>query len=74
MPDNKNAENMIGKVGICSNGRPGLITHRKLLPWGESWVGIGLDNGSVWSSRSPRLLTVIELERLAESKMAEYST
>jgi len=59
-------DTLIGKVGVCSKGRPGLITGRKELPWGLSWVGIGLDNGMAWSSRSPRLLPQDEVARYAE--------
>lgn len=55
---------MIGAVGECSKGRLGLITGRKTLPWGESWVGIGLDDGSPWASRTPRILTVEEIAAL----------
>lgn len=48
---------MIGKVGRCSKGRPGLITGRKTLDWGESWVGIALDDGDPkWASRDPEIL------------------
>ncbi len=47
----------IGSVALCSKGRPGLITGRKILPWGESWVGIALDNGNWrWASRNPRVI------------------
>lgn len=63
-------ENLVGLVGVCSKGRPGLITGRKELPWGLSWVGIGLDDGSAWSSRSPRKMTQYELVALSESKVA----
>lgn len=51
-----------GKVAVCSKGRPGLITGAKLMPWGPSWVGVGLDDGHgptitrvrvAWASRSP---------------------
>lgn len=66
-------ENLVGKVGVCSRGRPGLITGRKELAWGLSWVGIGLDDGSAWSSRAPRVVARDELDALAESKMAARS-
>lgn len=59
----------IGKAGVCSKGRPGLIVGRKQLPWGLSWVGIGLDDGSSWSSRSPRVMTRDELVELSDSKV-----
>lgn len=57
-------QDLIGKVGICSLGRPGLIVGRKQLPWGEAWVGIGLDGVGVWSSRNPRILTQDEIANL----------
>ncbi len=63
-------ENLVGLVAVCSRGRPGLVTGRKQLPWGLSWVGIGLDDGSAWSSRSPRKMTQDELVALSESKAA----
>lgn len=47
-----------GKVAVCSKGRPGLVTGAKLLPWGPSWVGIGLDDGPIqWASRDPFVIT-----------------
>lgn len=64
------SDNIIGRVGICSRGRPGLITHRKTLPWGESYVGIGLDDGTAWASRAPRLVTDEELVALSEAKVS----
>lgn len=68
-------ENLIGRVGVCSRGRPGLITARKELPWGLSWVGIGLDDGTPWSSRSPRVMGMDELVALAEAKVpAEFKS
>jgi hypothetical protein len=49
-------QNIVGLIGVCSRGRLGLITGRKVLPWGESWVGMGLDDGSDWASREPAIL------------------
>lgn len=46
----------LGRVGVCSKGRPGLITGRKKLEWGLSWVGIGLDDGTPWASREPKIV------------------
>lgn len=59
-----------GLVGVCSQGRPGLITHAKDLPWGRSWVGIGLDDGTAWASRKPQIYTREELVALAEVKVS----
>lgn len=46
---------MVGRMAVCSRGRVGVIRGRKALPWGESWVGVGLD-GTEWASRSPTLI------------------
>jgi len=59
----------IGKVAVCSKGRPGLITGRKELPWGLSWVGIALDDGTAWASRSPTLMSEEQVQALADSKV-----
>ena len=47
-----------GKVAICSKGRVGVIIKRKELPWGWSYIGIGLnrDEGWRWSARRPRII------------------
>ena len=53
----------------CSKGRPGVITGRKELEWGWSWVGIGLDDASPWASRNPRTMTLKEVTELSDSKL-----
>lgn len=58
---------MIGLVARCSSGRIGVVTGRKELPWGLSWVGIGLDDGTRWASRKPTILTAEELRQLGEA-------
>ena len=40
-------DDLVGRVGRCSKGKLGLITHWKMLPWGLSWVGISLENGRI---------------------------
>jgi hypothetical protein len=57
-------EALTGCVAVCSRGRVGLITGKKELPWGLSWVGIGLDDGTEWASRNPRLLDAAEIAGL----------
>lgn len=42
---------------------------RRKLPWGRSWVGIGLDNGNLWSSREPVEMTPHEINEVMESKL-----
>jgi len=49
-------KHLVGAIGECSRGRPGLILDRKVLPWGEAWVGIGMDGKGPWSSREPKIL------------------
>ncbi|GMV06743.1 MAG: hypothetical protein AMXMBFR53_30180 [Gemmatimonadota bacterium] len=48
-------EDLTGRWAVCSIGRIGRIEGRKMLEWGESWVGTGLD-GEPWASRTPRVL------------------
>lgn len=45
----------IGRWGVCSQGRIGHIEGKEILPWGESWVGTGLD-GTPWASRNPTVI------------------
>lgn len=59
-------EDLIGRVGICSHGRIGIITGRAVLPWGDSWVGIGID-GKDWASRNP-----IVIAKSVEEYIAKY--
>jgi hypothetical protein len=46
---------LLGKVAMCSQGKVGIITGQKALPWGLSYIGIALD-GTDWASRQPRIL------------------
>jgi hypothetical protein len=50
-------ENIIGKVAICSIGYIGLIQDRIEMPWGASYVGIKLSDGSSWASRKPYVIS-----------------
>lgn len=60
---------LIGQYGLCSQGRPGLITNHVEIDWGWSYVGIGLDDGTPWASRDPYLMTIEEVEQLRRSKL-----
>lgn len=51
-----------GRVGVCSCGRIGLITGREAPPWGESWVGFGVFDGTPWAARNPTILTAEDEE------------
>jgi len=62
METQKTEENLIGKVGRCSKGRPGLIMGKKELPWGIAWIGVGLDGRGQWSSRDPIIIAESEEE------------
>ena len=64
----------IGAVCFCSMGRPGLITGRTTLSWGEAWVGIGLDGKGPWSSRSPKLMTEAQIAVLDQGAVKACET
>lgn len=49
-------EDLIGKVCVCSMGRLGLVVCRRVLPWGMSWCGVGLDGQGYWTSREPAVI------------------
>lgn len=49
-------EDLTGKVGVCSVGRPAIITGKLELDIGECWVGLGLDGKGTWASSSPCII------------------
>ena len=49
-------EDLIGKVAVCGKDIVGVITGKKELEWGESWIGERLDDGGPWSSKKPRII------------------
>ena len=56
MPDE--SENLVGKVCVCSVGRPAIVTGRKEFEFSpgvksKCWVGLGLDGKGTWASTSP---------------------
>ncbi len=61
-----------GQVMRCSKGRLGLVTGLKNLPWGESYVGVGLD-GEPWSSREPTAVEWSEVVAYSEG-LVEHAT
>ena len=63
--------NRIGTLGKCSLGLIGIITGRKKLPWGESWVGINLADGTQWATRNPTPVTEAELVALGEDAQVD---
>jgi len=63
----------VGKVCICSLGRVGVVTGRKTLDWGETWVGMGFDGKGLWASKTPHVLaeTVKDYCEMVESKPSQ---
>lgn len=49
-------ENLVGKICVCSVGRPGIVTGRKEYDWGTAWCGLGLDGKGNWSSTNPAII------------------
>jgi len=49
----KKDENLVGKICVCTVGRPAIVTGKKTFDWGEAWVGLGLDGKGTWASTTP---------------------
>ena len=49
-------ENLIGKVCVCSVGRPAIVTGKKNFDFGNCWVGLGLDGKGTWASTNPCII------------------
>lgn len=49
-------DELIGKVAMCDRGVVGVITGRKKLDWGESWIGERIEDGGKWYSKNPAIL------------------
>jgi hypothetical protein len=49
-------QDLTGKIGVCSDGMVGLIHGTATLPWGESYVGVKLIDGTPWASRAPYIV------------------
>ncbi len=47
---------LLGKIAICSQGEVGLITGMKELSWGLSYVGVNVNDGTLWASRNPKVI------------------
>ena len=46
-------EDLVGKVCVCSVGRPFIVTGKHTFSFGESWVGLGLDGKGTVASTLP---------------------
>lgn len=56
-PVEKAPRDLTGCVARCSGGQLGVVTGRKVLPWGLSWVGVAFERGApMWASRNPDVL------------------
>lgn len=62
-------ELLVGRWAVCRDGRIGRIEGQKRLPWGESWVGTGLD-GRPWASRQPLLISAADVTILVRAAVA----
>lgn len=49
-------EDLVGKVCVCSVGRPAIVTGREGFPFGIAWVGLGLDGKGTWVSTDPCII------------------
>jgi len=52
----KEGEDLTGKVGVCSVGRPFIITGKHAFDFGECWVGLGLDGKGTVASTEPAII------------------
>lgn len=50
------SEDLVGKVCVCSVGRPFIVTGKQTFSFGESWVGLGLDGKGTVASTAPAVL------------------
>jgi hypothetical protein len=51
-------EDLVGKICVCSIGRPAIVTGRdKLSDNTPCWVGLGIDGKGTWASRNPAILS-----------------
>ena len=55
------SEDLVGKVCVCSVGRPAIVVAYDSVSLGGSrhvsgWVGLGLDGRGTWFSTSPAVL------------------
>ena len=49
-------EDLVGKVCVCSIGRPFIVTGKHTFDFGECWVGLGLDGKGTVASQNPIIL------------------
>jgi len=57
-------EDLVGKVCVCSTGRPAVVTHQGFLEVERgdgtavisAWMGLGLDGKGTWASTRPCII------------------
>lgn len=52
----KENEDLMGKICVCTVGRPFIVTGKKKFDWGEAWVGLGLDGKGTACSTTPGII------------------
>lgn len=55
-------EDLVGKVCVCSVGRPAVVVGQKEFDWGMSWIGLGLDGKGTWASTKPCVIAESAVE------------
>lgn len=56
------AEDLVGKVCVCSVGRVAVVVGQKTFDWGQAWVGLGLDGKGTWASKEPAIVAESAIE------------
>lgn len=49
-------EDLIGKICVCSIGRPAIVVGKNQFEWGNAWIGLGLDGKGTWCSTEPCII------------------
>ena len=49
-------EDLLGKVCVCSVGRPFIVTGKRKFDFGDAWVGLGLDGKGTTCSIDPGII------------------
>lgn len=52
----KENEDLVGKVCVCTVGRPFIVTGKGAFAWGEAWTGLGLDGKGTVCSTDPCII------------------
>lgn len=49
-------EDLVGKICVCSVGRPAIVVGQQTFDWGVAWIGLGLDGKGTWASTAPCII------------------